>query len=256
MFDSILTRHSINALILLMLAAPLAHASDMVTADDLFDDEYDEMPWDLSLEIGGLFTRGGSDTDAALAKLNVAYERQKWFQTLRAEGYYTRDSGETTTERYLGNYKAAYKLENRNYVFGELRGEHDKFSGYDYQISESVGIGRRLVATERHKLDGEIGPGLRQSKPDTEDMENKVVGRVAGAYRWDFAEQSFFTQGVRSFIGSDNTEVESVTALDYRLNAILGFRFSVNVKHNTDTPDGGSSTDTITAISLKLDYEG
>jgi putative salt-induced outer membrane protein len=57
-------------------------------------------------------------------------------------------------------------------VFGELRGEHDKFSGYDYQISQSIGVGRRLLAAERHKLDGEIGPGLRQSKPDTEEMEN------------------------------------------------------------------------------------
>jgi putative salt-induced outer membrane protein len=83
-----------------------------------------------------------------------------------------------------------------------------------------------------------------------------VIGRIAGAYRWDFVEKSFFSQGLRSFIGSDNTEVESVTALDYRLNDLIDFRVSVNVKHNTDTPDGGSSTDTITAISLKLDYEG
>ena len=62
------------------------------------------------------------------------------------------------------NGHSDYKLESPAFLFATISYEDDKFSGYDYRITESVGYGRRVIDESDLSLDLEIGPGVRQSK--------------------------------------------------------------------------------------------
>lgn len=216
--------------------------------------EAKEKPWSVSAELGGVITRGNSDTDSLNGKLRVGYEQASWRHLLNLEALGASDSGETTAERYLAVYKADYRFDERNYMFGVLRGERDLFSGFEYQISESVGYGRRIILTEKHQLDGEIGPGARQSERDDGETKNEMIARLAAAYRWKLSPTSEFAEDLVVLAGESNTETESVTGLKVKINSSLALRVSYTVKQNSDPPPGSVKTDTTTAINLVFDY--
>lgn len=244
------------SLFLLLPAAPVGaqglQSADLLDREE--EEEGEERPWSLSAELGAVIVRGNSDTDSYNAKLGVGYEVHRWRHRAQLEALGASDDGATTAERYLAGHKSDYKLSERDYLFGALRWEKDRFSGYEYQISEALGYGRRLILTERHRLDAEIGPGARQSKVEGEDQENELIGRLGVAYRWSLSETSAFSEDLIVQSGESNTQTESVTALKLKINSRLAMKLSYTVKHNSDVPPEADKTDTTTAITLVYDY--
>jgi putative salt-induced outer membrane protein len=211
-------------------------------------------PWKSSVELGAIINRGNSDNASYQARAESAYEIEKWRHAAVLEVTGAEESGETTKERYLGTFDTNYKYTARDYVFGALRLERDRFSGFEYQNSLSAGYGRRIIDSKKHRLDGEIGPGVRHSKPEGGSSDSEVIGRAKGAYRYTISETSVFNQDVLVLAGESNTEVESVTALKLKINAALGLRFSYRVKYNTDPPAGTDDTDTTLAVNLLYEF--
>lgn len=231
-------------------AEPIVHATQILGATPAEPDK----PWSVSAELGGVITRGNSDTDSVNGKLQVGYERAPWRHRLNLEALGASDDDKTTAERYLAAYKADYRFDERNYMFGALRAERDRFSGFEYQVSESVGYGRRIILTEAHQLDGELGPGARQSERDDGQRENELIARLAGVYRWKLSPTSEFGEDLIVQAGESNTQTESVTALKLKINSRLAMKLSYTVKHNSDPPPEAEETDTTTAINLVFDY--
>lgn len=211
--------------------------------------------WSGSGELGATMTTGNSETRSFNGKLEVQYEEGRWRHGSKLEALKSSDDGADTAERYVAAYKADYKKTERTYIFGSLRGEVDKFSGYDYRLSESVGYGRRFwEVQDKGYFDLEAGPGARQSRLEDGTHQRDTILRVAAKYRNKWTETTEFSEDLIVEAGEDNTFTESVTGFKLKINSHLAMKLSVTVKHNSDVPPDKENTDTISAITLVFDF--
>ena len=127
----------------------------------------------------------------------------------------------------------------------------DRFSGYEQQVSETVGYGRRLIDSGNHVLDGELGAGAKQldAADGTSSTDFIATGRLN--YVWTFSETAQFTQDLIVEYGSTNTYIESVSAVKTTLIGDLGLVASYTIKNNSDVLPGIEETDTYTALALE-----
>lgn len=210
--------------------------------------------WSGSLELGGIATTGNTDTSTLTGKFKLVFDSPKWRHDTRLEALKSSDTGKTTAERYQGVYKARYKFSRRSYVFWALRAEQDEFSGYRYQVSESIGYGRNLWKSGRGHLNMEIGPGARQSEINDGTRSEDVIARWFSDFQYAFSKQVELTEELLVQSGKDNTETESVSGLKVKINGALSVRLSYTIKHNSKVPADREKLDTKTAVTLVYDY--
>lgn len=201
-------------------------------------------------ELGMVTTSGNTDTRSVNAKILLRYLSGPWRHEGRLEGLRTSDGSSVTAERYLASGKSDYRLTATDYLFATLRYEDDNFSGYDYQFSETVGYGRRVVGGAGVKLDLEIGAGGRHSRETGERRNDEGIVRGGARLDWEISPAARFTEAVLVESGESNTYSESVSALRVMINSRFALKMSLTVKHNSDVPAGVAQTDTMSAVTL------
>lgn len=214
----------------------------------------EESPWSGAASLGYLSTSGNTETTSYNMKLGVGYEKDKWNHNFSAAANGADESEETTAEAYQAGWKTEYNFSEHNFVFGTVDWRKDRFSGVDQQISEAIGYGRRLIHTEKHQLSVGLGVGHRQADLADGTSESGAIGRGSIDYNWVFSETAGFDQNIVVESGSDNTYIESVSAVRARLVGDLAVVLSYTVKHNTDVPVGSEKTDTFSAVSIEYAF--
>lgn len=208
-------------------------------------------PWSAEVGVGIMMTSGNTDTSSVNGTGDVVYQRTHWRHSGRAEALRSSTDGVETADRYRVTAKSDYKLDDRNYLFGLLGYEDDRFSGYDYQVSESVGYGRDLVRGPRLNMNAELGVGARQYRlADTGDRESEGTIRVAGALSWIIGEAATFEQQLDSTIGEDLTVTNSISSLSTTIVGNLAAKLSVHIRHISEVPAGVENRDTKTTANL------
>ncbi len=205
-------------------------------------------------ELGIVTTSGNTNTRSVNARAKLRYLADPWRHELRAEGLRTSDGSTITAERYLVSGKSDYHFRPHDYLFGTVRYEDDRFSGYDYQFSEALGYGHRALDGPGLTLDLEIGAGGRHSRE--QGGRRRDVGIVRGGARlgWDISPTARFTEELLVESGSDNTYSESVSALKVKINGNFAMKLSLTVKNNSAVPPGIRHTDTLSAVTLAYDF--
>lgn len=211
-------------------------------------------PWLVKAALGYLATSGNTESSSLNAGFSAAYAKGKWLHSLEAAAINATEDEQTTAEAYALGWKSEYNLTDADYLFGRLNWRKDRFSGYDQQLSESLGYGRRLIDTGIHVLNAEIGVGARQSDVADGTTENDAIMRAGLDYLWQFSETAQFTQVLAVESGSTNTYFESISALTARLVGDLALVASYTIKNNSDVPVGSEKTDTFTALSLEYSF--
>ncbi len=207
-------------------------------------------PWSGEAELGIVATSGNTETQSISAKAKGQHESGMWLHKLVFEALNTESNEQTTAERYNLSGQSNYKFSDRGYFFGILSYEDDRFSGYDYRMSEALGYGYRVIEQEGLTLNIEGGPGARQSKLDSGKSENEAMFRAAGNLAWDISETSHFTQELTSEIGEDITVSRSVTALKTQVSGSLAMKVSFTVKRTSKVPADIEKSDRETAVTL------
>ena len=173
---------------------------------------------------------------------------------MQAKNISVSEEDNTTAEAYDAGWKSEYNFSETDFLFGRLDWRKDRFSGYDTQFSQTAGYGRRILETERHELNAEIGAGAKQSDLADGTTEEEFILRGGLNYRWMFSENAEFTQDLSVESGSDNTYLESISAVKANLIGEVSLVASFTVKNNSDVPAGNEKTDTFTAISLEYAF--
>lgn len=211
--------------------------------------------WSGEGELGWVAARGNSHTETVSSKGLLNYERGRWENESTLSFVYSSDDGDTTKNRLLVGNRTLYSFTERDYAFGAVRYDRDRFSSYRYQATVSAGYGRRLVMTERHELLAEIGPGVRRIKArDTGDTDDDVIARGLARYSWQISETAKFTNSLLVEAGSDNTFAENETALSVAINHRLALKLGFAVRHNTDVEPDRKKTDTLTTASIVFNF--
>lgn len=226
---------------LLLLAGGIAQAQD-------------ESPWAGRASLGYLATTGNSENSSANAAFEISHTGDRWKHTLDASALGAQDTNTTTAEAYQLGWKSDLSLSEFDYLFASARWQKDKFSGYDQQTTEAIGYGRRLINSDVHILNAEIGVGAKQADLRDGTSQDETILLGALDYSWIITETAKFSQDVRVESGSENTYLESVSALSAKLYENLALVVSYTIKNNSDVPLGSEKTDTFTAISLEYAF--
>jgi putative salt-induced outer membrane protein len=202
------------------------------------------------VELGYVNTSGNTETQTLNTKAKVEASYGQWRQTLKLEALNSSDKKVTTAERYLAFLKSDYRFSKRDYAFGLINYDNDRFSGYDYRTSLTVGYGRRVIDGELLWLEFEGGPGVRYSKVSEGETEDEAVLRLAGDLGWQISKSSLFEQELSTEIGEDATISRSVSALSTQIIGSLAMKLSYTYRYVSKVPEGVQKKDAETSVNL------
>ncbi len=234
----------------LVLIAGLIAAPVALFAQDVEDED----GWSGKAALGYLATSGNTENSTLNANFAVAYATGKWTHSVEALAISASENDTSTAEAYDLGWKSERELSAKSFLFGRIQWRKDNFGAYDTQFSQTVGYGRRLIETDVHKLNVEVGAGARQSELQFGGDENETIITAGGFYNWTFSESADFTQNLSTEIGGENTYIESYTAVTAKLVGNLALVASYTIKHNTDVPPLIEETDTYSALSLEYTF--
>ncbi len=204
--------------------------------------------------VGFLNTTGNTQTRTLNARGMVEYKDGAWGHSAHVAALSAQKSKVTSDERYNAGYKATYDFTRRDYLFGSVDYDNDRFAGIIERTTEAVGYGRRLLTLEKHKLDAEIGAGLTQQKLSTRQTENSAVGLFNAKYQWLISPTSTFSQTLKVEKSKNNTFINPVSALKLVITGQLFTTLSYEVRTNTEVPAGTHKTDTLSSINLGYSF--
>lgn len=230
-------------------------APGLLLANPVFSEEQKpESLWKASAELGFVSTSGNTNTDTLNAKAMASTDREVWRHKIEVTALNASDEDVTIAEKYTATGQSDYKLGDPNYLFANISYENDKFSGYQYRVTESVGYGRRVIKETDLTLDLEIGPGARQSKLDSGKTESEALLRGAAKLDWTVSKTSKFAEVLTVDAGEDVTVTKSVTSLSSQVNGSLSMKLTYTYKRTSDVPIGVDDTDTETAVTLVYNF--
>ena len=224
----------------LVIAATLITASSVVMADPIKGEG----------EFGATASSGNTDTQNLVAKLKLSKRSGAWFNEVGLAAINSTDTDSTTAERYLITGKTGRDINDKLYAFGSGKYDKDRFSGFDHQATLAAGLGMHVIKSDRVTLDIEAGPGYRFSETDAGLDQDEAVLRAGLFYKNQLTETTHFLQNIVVEAGSDNTTIDSETALTVKMSDALALKASIIVKNNSDVPAGVEKTDTLTGVSL------
>lgn len=232
------------ALIVAALIAPIS----------LMAQEEAESPWAGKASLGYLATSGNTENSTLNTAFELGYTTGKWQHIATALAIHASEDDLTTTEAYELGWKSEWNFTEQDFLYGRLDWRKDRFGGYDTQFSQSIGYGRRLIHTDKHTLNAEVGVGARQSEAQDGTEEDETIFRGGAYYKWLISETTEFRQDLTAEAGSENTYLESVTAVSAKLVGNLALVASYTIKHNTDVPALTEKSDKYTALSLEYAF--
>jgi putative salt-induced outer membrane protein len=242
-------RHAFLFVSLVLAATPL-HAQQVGSPPA----EKEKGPWSGKAALGFLATSGNTESSSLNSAFAVAYATGRWAHSLEASAINASEENETNAEAYALGWKTEFNMTERDFLFGRVNWRKDRFSGYEQQISESVGYGRRLIDTGVHFLNVEIGAGARQADLTDGTSEEDSIFRAGINYQWKFSEFAQFTQDFTAESGAENTYSESVSAVKTRLIGALALVASYTVRNNSVVPADTENTDTFAAVSVEYQF--
>ena len=228
----------------------LALSSVQVSAADA-DASADKKHWDGEAGLGYVATTGNTETSTFAAKLDATHEKEKWRNNLAANMLYTKSSEVKTAEKYFLSGQSNYRYATHMSLFARGSYEDDRFSGFEYQGTATVGMGYRLLADiDSMSLDLEAGGGIKAYQEEGRNGETEGIARLAGKYIWDFREKSKFTQEISSEFGKSFDVYKSISSLTAQLVGNFAINLGYTVKYTTEVPAGKEKKDTETTINL------
>ncbi len=210
--------------------------------------------WKGEGELGFISTSGNTATQTLNAKLKLSNEREKWKHTAIAEGIRALDKNVVTAERYILSGKTDYKFSEVSYIFGLLKYEDDRFSGYHYQANLIAGYGHKLIKSDRINLAVEVGGGVRRSETLTNTTSNEGIVYGAMDLGWKVSESAGFNEKLTVESGADSTVTKSVTGLKAKINSSLASKITYTIRHVSKVPVGVEKTDREMAITLVYSF--
>jgi len=225
--------------------------------------------WSGKGEAGFVMARGNSETDTGNAKVEIAYERRKWKQSLQGSGLYGTSNEIKSGERWDARWQTDYKFSDRTFVFLAMRYEQDHFSGFDYQSSATTGLGHKFIDSERTRLTGSLGGGYGHLRPEQliKDDTGNVIQRIKGEptkdvvgnagvdYEQQITSNTKLIDRLLVEWGPDNTFVHNEFAIQVAMTDTFALGFGYGVRHNTEPPPGLARTDRLTTANLVYNFK-
>ncbi|MBL6664539.1 MAG: DUF481 domain-containing protein [Rickettsiales bacterium] len=207
-----------------------------------------------SFDLGATFAKGNSQEQSIQSNFDFDYHFTKELSNILKARAENKEQNEVRTkEEYFVNNQTRHDIDKKNYKFLELQYVNDRFGGYKYRISETVGLGRKLMDDKKYKISVQSGLGLRQSQLTTGEKRHKPTFVFGSDVDIKINEHVFFEEFLNISADNDATIIRSDANLKILISKKLYFKFGILVERTTNVPQGTKNSDITTA--LKLGYE-
>ncbi len=223
--------------------------------------------WNGQAEIGASSSTG--DADEQSGSIGLSFNRafgDRWEHDLDLKLDLARANGQATKERFVTKYEVLWKPWDEAFLLSYTEFELDKFSGYDYRLVENLGLGYKLLQTDRQNLRLEGGPGLRINKIEATFDDStglqltppetiyEFVGRMAANYELKLTSDITLSDRASVLFGTESTTLENWVQMSARINSHLMARVSFEARYDSAPPPGTAAWDTITRAALVFDF--
>ncbi len=256
MNKTLLSTNFITSLISSLFLLPnISQADETPVASSIEPSTAALATWSGNAELGFIQTSGNSDTQSFNGKFNITRDLQPLKTAFKFEALTSEESGDPSKEKYLSEFKVDYSLGEFDYFTSLLSYEDDRFSGYQYQGTLSLGYGYRAWNDEQGKLDLEVGPGYRRNALEIrndqgEKIEEEAVGRFSLNLEVKIGDGAKFTEVITIEGGDSNVIYKSDMGLQSTLIGTLAMKINYQIKHTDDVPEGTKNTDSLVGVTL------
>jgi putative salt-induced outer membrane protein len=235
--------------------------------------------WSGTGEAGLSVASGNTKSQNLNAKLDFKFNDSQWkddvyLLAVRNKANVTDASGGThydlTANRYETGASVGYKIDDRSYIVGAGRYEHDEFSAYDYQYIVSIGYGYQVLKNAHDELAFEIGPGYKVVQPSSyylapvdpgspavkvqPDSDSTLAARGKMEYKHNFSDAVSFVDVFVVEAGSGNKFFQNDAGLAVKMNSHLALKAGLQTRHNTVVLDGFKKTDELFTTNLVYNF--
>lgn len=211
----------------------------------------EENPWSGEAELGGVARSGNTENLGVSASAEVIYEAAPWRHILSGSFDYLETRLATEEQAIEAEYQFNYDLTERTFVYGLTHYEDDRFSGFEYEITASAGLGTRVIDEERLTWTLAAGPSIRVFREDDEGTTEAVPGaRLNSDLAWQLSDTAKLANETELRLDSDRSELENETSLTLQIVESLAGRFSFSAQYRSPVPEDTDELDTTTKASL------
>ena len=226
-----------------------------------------------SAELGFLYKTGNTKSVDVKAGFNLKHEKEKWrsvvaFNILAKKLETEDDAGdkefETTDNKWDILTQTNYTIgeADKNYLYGNLAYEQDKFSGFESQSSFSAGWGREWHKTETSSLFADIGPGVkydvtRATDTNASTSNTNLIIQAQALYTHkfnDFVEFKQYFVAKQATESGENSVYKSETSVTAQLIDALQLKFALRIDHDTEVEPDFENTNTETSMTLIYNF--
>jgi len=238
----------------------------MVSLAALADDAAPPPPQGVWLgkgQLGFLASQGNTDASSANAAIDMGLLEDPWEHKFHLEGLYGKSAGIVAAERWLANWQSNYDFSADVFGFGALRYAHDLFSGFQYQASETAGVGYKLINSNDTKLSAQLGVGYRELKPEDLTTEpdgstertplasdNGVILTAGLDYTQALTSTTSLSNKLLVEAGSGDTLITDGLALTIKMSTKLALSLGYSLQDNTKPPDGLKKINSVETANL------
>jgi len=216
--------------------------------------------WSGEGEFGGFYSTGNTDSIGVTTALKLKREGLNWTHLLRARADYQRQNGRTSREQFVTAYEPRWQFNDDMFVYGLAQFERDRLQGFDARYAASGGLGYKVVEDDGLSLSVKAGPAWRITEFTDGTSASRIAGLFGADFDWQIVDGLTFTQDanavaegggeVQVLVDGNNTSINLVSGLDFKISEKLRSRLSYAVDYNSNPPGDTESTDTLTRFSV------
>jgi putative salt-induced outer membrane protein len=216
--------------------------------------------WSGEGAFGAGFTSGNTETKDASVALKAKHAGMNWTQA----GEFRADYGDTDGVESKNRLSAAAQFDRQLSPkwSGYTRGtwEKDEFSGFENRYFLGVGAAYKAIETPATKWTVEGGPGyrvdeIRATLTTPADRDDAIGARAGSRFSHAFNDRVSLSNDTELVYANDSTQISNGIALSANLMGNLSARVSLDVRHDSNPPEGFEATDTSTKFSLVYKVE-
>ncbi|WP_108652739.1 DUF481 domain-containing protein [Dongshaea marina] len=240
----------------LMILLPLMAVASCVQAAEKAKDS----PYSGSAQLGYFYSKSDSTSTSLNTRLKFGYQGEEVGSNLDFQTFYTKSSGDSSTNKYTLTNVNNYNLTERQYLFGRLQYDHDLYGAFRQKVTGSAGYGVRIVKTDASSLTFDIGPGYRFSEEQkasdgsSGERESEMIGHAGLKGDHKFSDTLEIGANLMTDAGEKNTVSTAEFNLKNTLIGNLALVLSTQYIYTDRVPEGQSNDEVFNSINLSYGF--
>ncbi|GAB2189231.1 DUF481 domain-containing protein [Sessilibacter sp. MAH2] len=207
-------------------------------------------------EAGLILVDGNSQSKTLNSALEITNKGKRWEHSGNLDATSAESENEKSAESYTAAWDSKYLLNERTFLFGDLRYFNDKFDSFEEINSVGAGAGYKIFLSEELQWDVSAGLGYRQTElEESGEDQSGATFLVTSSYNQQLTETTSLSNVTRVESGDDNTFVQNKLGLNVAINSSLALKLGYEVRYNSEPAAGDESQDTITSVNLVYKFK-